>query len=105
MDILSPDILIIRYNDGYRVLHGHLRLASVLSMSDEVLVEAKDEGKVTVIKTRTGFLVNNDSQPLALIRNLTFFHAYDKNSHNYRNYLHLLDGQCGVIRDALSCNG
>ena len=66
---MSPDILIVRYSEGYRVLHGHLHLASVLSMSDEVLVEAKDEGKVKIVKTRIGFLVSKDSQRLPLFRN------------------------------------
>ena len=65
---MSPDILIIRHNDGYRILHGHLHLASVLNMLDEILVEAKDEGKVKIVKTPTGLIVRHGNQRLPLLR-------------------------------------
>ena len=55
---MSPDILIVRENDGYRVLHGHLHLVNALSMSDEVTVDASGEGKVKVVKTSNGYLVD-----------------------------------------------
>lgn len=67
--IMSPDILIIRDGDGYRILHGHLHLATQLSMSGEVFVDVKDEGKVSIVKTRNGFLVGQDNQRLPLLRN------------------------------------
>ena len=66
---MNPDILIVRDGDGYRVLHGHLHLASALSNSSEVVVDARDEGKVKVVKTRTGFLVGQDGQRLPLLKN------------------------------------
>lgn len=66
---MSPDILIVRDGDGYRVLHGHLHLASELSMFNEVVVDARGEGKVHVVKTRSGFLVGKDGQRLPLLRN------------------------------------
>ena len=66
---MSPDILIIRDGDGYRVLHGHLHLATQLSMSSEVFVDVKDEGKVRIVKTRNGFVAGQDSQRLPLHRN------------------------------------
>ncbi|CAN5121313.1 hypothetical protein BH11PSE11_BH11PSE11_24020 [soil metagenome] len=66
---MSEDILIIRERDGYRVLHGYLHLASVLSMTDKAIVDVVDEGKRTVIKTRTGYLVGDDQQRLPLLRN------------------------------------
>lgn len=66
---MSPDILIIRDGDGYRVLHGHLHLASALSMSNEVSVDAKGEGQVKVVKTRNGYLAGKDGQRLPLLRN------------------------------------
>lgn len=66
---MNPDILIVRDGDGYRVLHGHLHLASALSHSSEVVVDARDEGKVKVVKTRTGFLAGQDDQRLPLLKN------------------------------------
>jgi hypothetical protein len=69
MEIMSPDILIVRDSDCYRVLHGHLHLANVLSTSSEVIVDVRGEGKVKIIKTRNGLLVNWDSQRLPLLGN------------------------------------
>jgi hypothetical protein len=66
---MSPDILIVRDGDEYRVLHGHLHLASELSMSEEVLVDVMGEGPVKICKTRSGHLVGNNGQHLALFRN------------------------------------
>jgi len=66
---MIPDILIVRDGEGYRVLHGHLHLASELSKSGEVVVDARDEGKVKVVKTRNGFLVGQDGQRLPLLKN------------------------------------
>lgn len=66
---MNPDILIVRENDGYRLLHGHLRLASVLLVADEVAIEVKGEGKVNILKTRNGYLVKNGVQRLPLYRN------------------------------------
>lgn len=66
---MSPDILIVRDGDGYRVLHGHLHLASALSRSDEVFVDVRGEGQVKVCRTRSGYLVANDGRRLPLFRN------------------------------------
>ena len=66
---MSPDILIVRDGDSYRVLHGHLRLASVLSTRDEVLVDVKDEGKVRIIRSGNGYFAGKDGQRLPLLRN------------------------------------
>lgn len=68
-NIMSPDILIVRGGDGYRLLHGHLRLANVLGAADEVSVEVPDEGTVSIVKTRTGYVVGKDKQRLPLYRN------------------------------------
>jgi hypothetical protein len=65
---MSPDILIVRDGDGYRLLHGHLHLASILSMAGEVSVDVKGDGKVSIVKTRTGLQVTRDSQRLPLRR-------------------------------------
>ena len=66
---MSPDILIVRDGDAYRVLHGHLRLASELTVRSEVLVDAKDEGKVRIVRTRNGYFAGTDGQRLPLLRN------------------------------------
>lgn len=54
---MSPDILILHDGDGYRILHGHLHLASMLELSGEVLVDVSGEGKVKVLKTLDGLRV------------------------------------------------
>jgi hypothetical protein len=60
---MNPDILLVREDSGYRVLHGHLHLMTTLNAtpteSDGVLIEARDEGKVKVIKTRHGIVVEH----------------------------------------------
>ena len=66
---MTPDILIVRDGEGYRVLHGHLHLASELSMCSEVVVDARDEGKVKVVKTHNGFVVGSDGRRLPLLKN------------------------------------
>lgn len=65
---MTPDILIVREGDGYRLVHGHLRLASVLGMRDEVAVTVPGEGEVRILKTRTGYVVGKDAQCLPLHR-------------------------------------
>ena len=66
---MNTDILIIRDGEGYRVLFGHLRLTTVLSMSGEAFVDIKGEGKAKIIKTSKGWQVNKGSQQLPLLRN------------------------------------
>jgi hypothetical protein len=63
---MSPDILIVREGDRYRLLHGHLRLANVLRTMNEIAVEVAGEGKVKVMKTRHGYLVRKGEQGLPL---------------------------------------
>jgi hypothetical protein len=60
---MNTEILIIRDRDCYRVLHGHLHLASMLSIKDQVEVDVVDEGKRVVVKTRKGYAIGADSQP------------------------------------------
>lgn len=63
---MNPDILIIRDGDAYRLLHGHLHLASELTMSNEVFVDIKNEGKVRIVKTESGLRVEQDQRRLPL---------------------------------------
>ncbi|MDB5841800.1 MAG: hypothetical protein JWQ23_3752 [Herminiimonas sp.] len=66
---MSPDIVIIRESDGFRLLHGHLHLAIALDMHDEVKIDVKGEGEIQVLKTRQGFFVSKDNQRLPLFVN------------------------------------
>ncbi|HYD96956.1 MAG TPA: hypothetical protein VEC01_16630 [Noviherbaspirillum sp.] len=68
IDLVNPDIVIVRDGDGYRLLHGHLRLANVLRLSGEIEVEVRGEGKVTVVKTRTGYVVGKGAKRFPLNR-------------------------------------
>lgn len=54
---MSPDILIIYDSAGYRLLHGHLHLAVLLSDSGKATVEVKDHGSVLVTRSRHGLVV------------------------------------------------
>lgn len=63
---VSADILIIREGDAYRLLHGHLRLISMLLRSGEVDIEIKEEGMVKITKTRNGYVVGRGEQQLPL---------------------------------------
>jgi hypothetical protein len=67
---MHNDILIIREGDGYRLLHGYLRLASALTLSDVVAVNVKGEGTVKIAKTRTGCCVKRCEGPMPLYLNL-----------------------------------
>ena len=68
IDIVSPDIVIVRDGDAYRLLHGHLRLANVLRAADEIEVEVRGEGVVKVRKTGNGYVVARDARRLPLYR-------------------------------------
>ena len=61
---MGPEILIARYGEGYRVLHGHLHLATLLDLSNEAIVHASGEGKVRVVKTRHGIFIGERNKPL-----------------------------------------
>ena len=67
-DIESPDIVIVRDGDCYRLLHGHLRLVNVLRASDEIDVDVRGEGKVKIMKTADGYVVGKDARWLPLYR-------------------------------------
>ena len=66
---MSPDILVVRNGDGYRVLHGYLHLASALSMSNEAIVEASGEGQLKAIRTQSGILIGEENRRLPLLGN------------------------------------
>jgi len=64
---MRPEILVVRKGDGYHVLHGHLHLASILSRTNEVTIDASGEGNVKVIKTQDGIFVSGGDRRLPLI--------------------------------------
>lgn len=64
---MNPEILLVRSGEGYRVLHGHLHLVSVLSMANEAIVDASGEGKVKVVKTPGGILIGEADRQLPLL--------------------------------------
>jgi len=63
---MIPDILLVRHNDGYRILHGRLHLANIMNASKEVVVDVSGEGKVKIIKTSNGPRVENGHAQLPL---------------------------------------
>lgn len=66
--LMSPDIVIIRDNAGYHLLHGHLHLAMAMALSDtgKVAVDVRGYGTVQVAKTNCGPVVQAEGrqQPL-----------------------------------------
>ena len=64
---MNPEILLVRNDNGYRILHGHLHLATVMSTSNETIVDASGEGKVRVIKTPEGTLIENGQRRMPLL--------------------------------------
>lgn len=63
---MSPDIVIIRDGERYRLLHGHLRLANVLRLSNEASVEVRGEGSVQIVRARDQYIVRKDGRRLPL---------------------------------------
>jgi hypothetical protein len=65
---MSPDIVIVREGDGYRLLHGHLRLATALGQAGEVEVDVRGDGIVKIVRVRNNFEVRRDDKRLPLYR-------------------------------------
>jgi hypothetical protein len=66
---MSPDIVIVKDGDGYRLVHGHLRLATVLGVSGEAAVDIQGEGKVKVVKARNEYFIGRNGRRIPLYRN------------------------------------
>jgi hypothetical protein len=64
---MSPDILIVRDKDGYRLLHGYLHLTSVLMLTDEARIQVKNDGEVKIVRSAQGYLVNKGGRQLPLL--------------------------------------
>jgi hypothetical protein len=65
---MTPDILIIRETAGYRLLHGHLHLANALRKNRAIVVDTKEDGIVTILKTAAGLIVSQGDQCWPLLR-------------------------------------
>jgi len=65
---MYPDIVIVRDGEGYRLLHGHLRLATALDESDEIEVDVRGEGSVKLMRTPGGYVVDRHDQRVPLRR-------------------------------------
>lgn len=65
---MDNEILVVREEDGYRVLHGHLHLTALMSENTEIMVRARDSGNVKVIRTPRGLVVHDGEISLPLLR-------------------------------------
>ena len=54
---MTKEILIVQVRDGYRLAYGYLRLALLLSLGEEVLVEVWGAGPASVVKSAEGLRV------------------------------------------------
>jgi hypothetical protein len=66
--IVTPEILIVREDNGYRLLHGQLHLTSALCLAPSVKVKVSGEGEALVYWDRHAILVEKDGQKLPLHR-------------------------------------
>ncbi|MDB5823814.1 MAG: hypothetical protein JWR21_2518 [Herminiimonas sp.] len=66
--IVTPEILIVRENNGFRLLHGQLHLTSALCLAPSVKVEVSGEGEALAYWDRRAILVEKDGQKLPLYR-------------------------------------
>jgi hypothetical protein len=67
---MSSDILLVRDGEGFRLLHGYLRMVAVLSMDNQVVAHVKGEkGRATIHRTPHGLRVAKDSLHLPLYLN------------------------------------
>jgi hypothetical protein len=65
---MNPDIVIVREGDGYRLLHGHLRLATELGRTGEVDVDVRGEGRIRIVRVQDELQVWRDGRRLPLYR-------------------------------------
>lgn len=65
---MTPNILIAREEGGYRILFGLLHLTSALSVSGEVLAEAREEGPLRIVRTPNGPHVDRDGEYVPILR-------------------------------------
>jgi hypothetical protein len=64
---MCAEVVLVQDGAGYRVVFGYLRLAAIMSASNELLVDVKGGGKALVLKTQNGLLVNKDNNQFPLL--------------------------------------
>jgi hypothetical protein len=65
---MNYDIVVVRDGDAYRLLHGHLRLATLIAQSGEAIVDVQGEGTVRIARAHNEYFVGRDGQRLPLHR-------------------------------------
>lgn len=65
---MHQDIVIVREGETYRLLHGHLRLFSLLNTVDEVSIHVRGEGTLRVQRSKSDYRVRKDGRQLPLLR-------------------------------------
>ena len=66
---MTPDVLIVQVDRGYRVLHGYLHLVNSLNLQDEAEAQISGGEKVKIVKTTTGMVVDEVNLPLLFSEN------------------------------------
>ncbi len=61
---MKSSIILVRENESYRVLFGHLHLAGAFCSTREVCIEVKGEGTVKILKTGAGMFVKRKNRRL-----------------------------------------
>lgn len=64
---MPADVVIVREEDAYRLMHGHLRLANLLREAGEAWIEVPDRAAVKVVGTPDGYRVEHDGESLPLL--------------------------------------
>ena len=65
---MSHDIVIVREGEAYRLLHGHLRLASELGQHGKIDIDVPGEGKISIVRLRNDYAVQCNGKRLPLYR-------------------------------------
>jgi hypothetical protein len=65
---MDNEILMVWEEDGYRVLHGHLHLTTLMSENPEIVINVRGKGEVKVIRTAKGLIVYDGEAGLPLLR-------------------------------------
>lgn len=58
----------VRDKDGYRVLHGHLHLTTLIGEYNEIELLVPGKGKVTVRRAAGGLMVHDGEISLPVLR-------------------------------------
>jgi hypothetical protein len=65
---MESEILIVREEHGYRVLHGHLHLTALMTANTEIVIHLRGTGNVKLTRTANGIIVTDGEVSLPLLR-------------------------------------